>query len=1024
MNPQQKGVLYERKESKRRKSNPRDGHIYIPGNEIREYHLMQLYSSEIISTRPVARRQLAILHQGKSLKGKNGSVLIGIDGIECSLPEKIKVTHQFDFKYTEKPVLPFANITSTELIARINKIPTTVVCNVSDIDTQCKMAAVHNPKLKFETVPFDMSEDDGNVDIEHESESFVFTPRDYQVNVFQQINEYVSNIDTCKQNKIFCNLPSAFGKSHLVFIATDLILQKCDVCYVLVSSIECAEQIIEKFYKYHASSSCFKVKNMTSLSDKKLKEQLRDPSTMQQFKSNKTVCFMYHRTFEDISDDLDLTSTCGIFDEVHKYPNLVKKLKLRLCIGLSAKKDTALMKIFNDNVIELDEEDIERMRKTAFVPKIIIRIDTRCDDDDYNEISDSLNLQETSRRIMNAYNYSTARQCVVVIPSDDCKLDDFDRMRHELYDRTKETNEEIFITAFKRLHGPKSDIHVQFFCEPLKKKLRHVPLEIDRIELNAIELETFPMQDATQNSVIEVDNNFWVSCGFEIVRQDSKSNENGFDMLKQMLKRDHSGIIQTKHQFFEGQDFPMLKHTILAGRIHDPHTLNQLIWRNGRICENKNYAMLSSVYGTSIETFALAIAIYDPGQKIMQLEYFHNIPLTTILAQSDAEWSSSVRMNVNKVSNSIQQAIAYNKKIDKREESLIKETIIHLHDNYKLHAPPQKYIQISNKRIDWKLMVENLVINLNINTNHRVKRIFSQITWLDFNRKGSMFDMNALTSADEPLKYTSQNSSWPVKNFKAMETLVEEINRNVTIQRGMYSAVNDGNVICIPVHLMCLLNTICTSTDEFVCPQWDFCDSVICAPVRKIQFELYSKVKVEFPKKPVGYEMCLELFKNVLEHESLKSCLYDLNCSFQSSYNNVEKTILHLHKWNSGYSATMPFTINGRKMDSTSKETVEHIAVKVNNFNMASDVYKVYDEAQKRNGKLQNHNTLEHKLSKLFYVQLMIFFILYHWSKRIKDISVDDKMKILKMFTLLNKLKIHSSHVFERIEPPSKKVCN
>lgn len=83
---QQAGVLYERLLWKILKAIPRPGHCYIKGNDIREHHFLQLYGNSL-GGRPTARRQLAILHHGKRLRGKAGTVLIGVDIIETELPD-------------------------------------------------------------------------------------------------------------------------------------------------------------------------------------------------------------------------------------------------------------------------------------------------------------------------------------------------------------------------------------------------------------------------------------------------------------------------------------------------------------------------------------------------------------------------------------------------------------------------------------------------------------------------------------------------------------------------------------------------------------------------------------------------------------------------------------------------------------------------------------------------------------------------------------------------------------------------
>jgi hypothetical protein len=1024
MTPQQKGTLYERLVCERLKARARKDHQYVSGNDVREHHFVQLYKTGTLENRLLARKQLALLQCGKRLRGKNGSVLIGVDLIEVKLPEGVLVVRQLDMKYTEKDVLPFANIGSTNLVANMNGLPTTIVSNAHDWDSGCKAAAAHNPRLQLETVVIDLDGGDDNVDtmevdsIAADDAAQRFVPRDYQVKAIEQLRTYISELNPLTHNKILGNFLSAFGKSHMIFVAMDLILQNCDFCFILVSSIECAEQLIQKFELYHAASSDYAVKNMTTMDDRNLKHQLRDPPTMARYKTDRIVPIMFWRTFEEISVDLDLTGSCGIFDEVHKYPELVASLSLRICIGFSARKCDALCKKFEDNVLQLDDEDMDRMTKTAFVPKIIIRIDARSSDG--GGVDDPDDIEEHSRRIINAYNYSTSRQAVFVIPSNDCVLDDFDEMRQHLYDRMKETNDEVFVCEWKRLHGPKRDVHTQFFCEALKKKLSTTVG--DHVHLDAEELRNFPMTFATQNSVVEVNGQFWVAAGFEIVRQDSKSSEQGFTALRNMLHHDHSGAIMTKQQFFEGQDFKELGHTILAGRVNDPHLAYQLIMRNGRICKGKAYAMLTSVCATPIDVFAQALAMYDPRAMLMQLEYFDNLSLTSILARSDVEWSSTAKQHAHKVASAMKDA---REKVDRsantREQKMLKATIEYLEKNHKAYQPGSKYLQLANRRIDWRAHVERFIAKLKPNFVGITS--LAKLSWLPLNESGGMFDVCAFLSAETPLVYSSNLSEWPLDNFALMERLVEETQRETTVQRGMYSIVNNGSSVSIPVHLMCSLHRVCSlvAGNEYACPPWTFCQSIVDAPARRIKFDKFKKLRVELPKeKPAAYNTFVAAFRPILEHPLLRSCLYDLNCSFASTHDNVAETLMYMHKWALGYSVNLPYSKQGRKSDPL--ESPQRIDVSVDDFSMASDVYEVYEQIRCRKGKIQHHNVVQWILSKLFYVQLMIFFILYHWSPRMQHLSTDEKRECEEMFALLKRLKIHSAHTLTLSGPTCKKA--
>ena len=139
MTPQQKGTLYERLVCERLKARAREDHLYVSGNDVREHHFVQLYKKDTLENRLVARKQLALLQSGKRLRGKNGSVLIGVDLLEVKLPDGVVVVRQLDMKYTEKDVLPFANIDETRMkqksqFCRIKSIATKIMCDLPNAD--------------------------------------------------------------------------------------------------------------------------------------------------------------------------------------------------------------------------------------------------------------------------------------------------------------------------------------------------------------------------------------------------------------------------------------------------------------------------------------------------------------------------------------------------------------------------------------------------------------------------------------------------------------------------------------------------------------------------------------------------------------------------------------------------------------------------------------------------------------------------------------------------------------------------
>ena len=1019
--PQQQGEAYQLGVGRLLKANARGGHAIVQGVDAREWHLVQIYVSSMFCQRVTAQRQLAALQLGKHLKSKNGtSPLLYIDHFEVSLPQGVRVTRQYDSKYTDKPKLPFDNASKTVHLASMNGLPTVLVTNAPDCDGDIKTAMSQNSNLTMQTISFDAAAATESSDGSAATTGPTFVARDYQIEPFRQLRQLVTQIDQTRQNTILARLEAAFGKTHVPFVLMDLLLWHCDVCFITVTQINLANNFVTTMKKFHAHLD-ITLEVWTSASEAGLMKKLGDPDVLEDFRASRKVPILYHRTFEKVYDKLDLKHACIIADEVHNYAHLAKEMSVRLFIGLSARNDNQLKKCF-EHVVELDEVDEERMRRTGWVDRIVVRIDALRDtgESSYEDMAAAIasnfaaDIEEMAAKTINAYNFSPFRQAVVVCPDKDCQLKDFDAFREKLHDKMLETNGDVYICEFKRLWGAKRDVHHVFFCDALKRRLEKAGREgKERVALLASELERFKMHGATKDSIISVNGDYWVACGFQIVRQDSESDEAGFKRLQDMLEYDWSGIMQTKKQFFEGQNFPLLRHIILTGRVLDYHRLYQLIMR---VARGTAYAMVTSTGGTTLDTFLRMLEVYDPKARLVQLECFQNLSLSQLVAFGPEDWKATC--DRREVGN---QALQTRRMIAK--ESTGDDTVAYLLRYHASARPTVKMLQIPYP-VDWEKVLTVVVEACRANSNIALLRKLVQLQWLEFNAKGGILDTSWMSSGGQHfLTYDRVDAKFP-PGATPLEPYVRRVaehflSRNEPLPRGMFS-ICTSNGACnhlVPVHIVCTLHDMLAKNVEYELPSIgvDIPKAALLTPPCAIHFE--GKGSTTFPiqillHQDAVYRMytgCLTMFEPVLRDPRLLSSVYDLNCAFQSCIENVHTTLLPLHKWSMGYANDMPYSSTGRS--ETNEEPPYMLKIKPVDFGLHTNMVEVYRRFNVHHGLVQNHNSLNHKLSKIYYVQLILFSLLLRWSKLAREGERERYFTLV--YIQLKQLRVHSAFAFD-----------
>lgn len=1020
--PQQQGEAYQLGVGRLLKADAREGHAIVQGVDAREWHLMQIYVSSMFCQRVTAQRQLAALQLGKHLKSKNGtSPLLYIDHFEVSQPQGVQVTAQYDSKYTDKPKLPFDNASKTVHLASMNSLPTVLVTNAPDGDGHIKTAMSENSKLTIKTISFDAAVATEPSDGFAATTGPTFVARDYQIEPIRQLRQLVTQIDQTRQNTIFARLPAAFGKTHVPFVLMDLLLWHCDVCFIAVTQINLANNFVTTMKKFHAHLD-ITLEVWTSASEAGLMQKLGDPDVLKDFRASRKVPILYYRTFEKVYDKLDLKHACIIADEVHNYAHLAKEMSVRLFIGLSARNDKQLKECF-EHVVELDEVDEDRMRRTGWVDRIVVRIDALRDtgESSYEDMAAAIasnfaaDIEEMAAKTINAYNFSPFRQAVVVCPDKDCQLDDFNAFREKLHDKMLETNGDIYICEFKRLCGAKRDVHHVFFCDALERRLEKASREgIERVTLLASELERFKMHGATKDSIIKVNGDYWVACGFQIVRQDSKSDEAGFKTLQNMLEHDWSGIMQSKNQFFEGQNFPLLRHVILTGRVLDYHRLYQLIMR---VARGTAYSMVTSTGGTTLDTFLRMLEVYDPKARLVQLECFQNLSLLQLCAFGPKDWKATChRREVGHHALQTRRMTANN--------STANDLVAYLLRRHASAEPTDDMLKIPYL-VDWKTVLTGVVEACRADSNIALTRKLVQIQWFPFNAKGGILDTSWLSSGGQHfLTYDRVTAKFPLR-MTPLEPYVRRVaehflGRNEPLPRGMFSIGNGACNHLVPVHLACTLHDMLSENDEYELPiiGVDVPKSALVAPPCEIHFDGIGSTT--FPIQTLlrqggvyrMYTGCLAMFEPVLRDPRLLSSVYDLNCAFQSSIENVYKTLLPLHKWSMGYANDMPYSSTGRS-ETNSGEEPHYLKINPVDFGLHTNMVEVYRQFNVHRGLVQEHNALNHKLSKIYYVQLILFSLLLRWSKLARE--GERSLYLTVVSKQLQELRVHSAFAFDNM---------
>lgn len=1025
---------FEKHVGKLLKRNPRDvSHSYIPGQEIREYHYPQVYPPHILEERLHVARQHAILQRRAQLPiRKDGtSPLLGIDYLEVEEPNGVVVTAQLDAKHTSQDELPYKNCTSTIELAHANGMPTEIISNTDKCDGHLRSALQTNPKLKLRVVPFDDATTDAEEDVSPAAagDTSSFVPRDYQVKALAELRDAVS---VSLYRKILANLPAAFGKTHAMLHLLPHALARCNLCVILVTQIDLAKDVIKKFEDHHrASSPGVALRNMTSTDETDLVRTLQDPAEMNRFLADGVVPIIYHRTFEKATEGMDLRQVCILADEAQEYLDLVRTSQAELLVAFSAKREKEAEKkkksvwgeIF-DRVVTLDDADEDLMM--ARTPKVVLRISAAHDagtEDAYDDIAHTIDssvnvdLDDIARKVVDAHNNAPFRQSVVVKYDNDVKCRDFDELREKMHRRMVETNGDLYLCEFRRVSkGSRRDVYDEFFCNDLKRRLRTAHTSGKRrVALSEDDLRSCAMEAASRNSIIEVDGNYWVSCGFDIVRQDSDCKEDGFGELKKMLEHDRAGQILSKRQFRVGHDFPELRHLILSGLIDDPHVLYQLLMRLARSAPGKAYAMFTSTDRTSLDTFMRMVQLYDPKTKFIALECFENVPLGIFLSRSPSDWEL-VGRRIRRSKESIERILDARNEAETRK-NLASKVIQHLYQHHRAARPTQTLLKLTTLRapVDWENQLTVFIQDCLPTGNMVSLRMLLALEWHPFSRPVHPFlpaqwilaapDETAprLDAVNLQFRLTDDVGQLASIVDRALHHYVE---RNEPVPRGLVRIADGATEVVFPLRLAIVLRNAVQGREGYDhSPPLALPDALLDAPMPRMSTaDDRKKSSIVFPIEfghRDEYAACLRDHEAVLRHDKVRDLVYELGLSWQTTTDNLRKTLFLMTKWQVGYASKKPYTSTGKAHKNPPDEKTTTQLVLPPDFGLHSDIFRVHDEFTTYNGLNEHHSSVSHILSKLFYVQLTILYTLSPYATKARPSAA--------VLGQLTKIKIHSA---------------
>lgn len=974
-------VLYELAVNAYLTLHAQPGRANIGGVDVREWHLVQIYVTSMFASRVVPRQQLAALHAGRMLRSTDGtSPLLGVDHVEVLLPERVVVTGVLDSKYTEKARLPFPNACKTVHYAQINGLPTTIVSNVEEVDGDLQTALDENKQLKMKTLALETLAPPP-ASTTTAPPPTVFVRRAYQVAVFDETHASMAAGDC---DTLLCSLPSAWGKTHLVIETAEKAFETCETCVVLVTQVDLARSIIEKA-KMHASLS-ISFEDYTSAKEVDLRAKLRDPSHLVRLGRRRTVPIVFQQTFGKNCAHLDLSRTIVIADEVHKCCDLVSDMPAQLWIGLSAKRDAHLFRCF-DKVLAPSVEDEKEMRRVAVSEYVVVRFDTLRDSacDTYDDVVAAIDaristdVEDVAARIVDAYNYSPFRQAVVACTDMEVQLRAFDALRDKMHEHMLVSNPGAYACEFKQVHDPPPGDAHRIRSEKLVARLKKASdAKRTRLRFDAEDVVGLDMDNASKDSVILVNGKWWTTSGFEVVRQDSLAqSEHGFFQLSDMLANDRSGILLTKQQFKEGHDYPLLRHLILPSNVPDPHMLYQLFMR---VARGPEYSMVTLTGGTRLETVMHMLEAYDPSGDFFRIERFENVPLRELAVRTTADWTAVAtrKAKTARLLKKNPNAVPC--------PTILDDTVAYLHRHHRGARPTTKILKIPYS-VAWETQLKAAIEECT-NTDRKRIKLLAELEWLDLAGEGGPLTLPAAFFATEPLVYATARDGAKYPRHDSLERAVRTVvdhyaARGERLPRGMHVVRRSGECDkLVPVHLIGTIHRLVrAAADQYALPAYEIPSAILDASVRRIDVP-NSKQKIEMPHLGARahqlYVDYLARFEPILRATELRPALYDLNCAFQTTHENVLKSVLPMHKWSLGYAVMMKYSSGGRKEKNQLGEKPQNVRIKIDDFGIHSNVFDVQRHFARLEveGLEQNHNTLNHKLSKLFYVQLIVFEVL------------------------------------------------
>lgn len=1009
------------------------------GNDATLTLFLQIYPESYIANFPYIKRLFAILVSGRSIETiHGGSGLFAADYFFTPKSNPQYVEKFGDAKYTERKMLQYDVCRKSIELSRQNQIPLTITVNTDKVDTDLQHELKVNPKIKIQTVPLETARpyhpDNNNKPPPQPATSFVYRP--YQKKDIDKLRSIIIDIDdtmeTNESFKILCNFDPGWGKTHIPFLIIDQVQKLSEMTVILVPNISIATQIINE-WKWHDTFATFE--NMTSINQHDLKRKLKDPTQLKNWKESRTVLIIYYHTFKDCFKNIDTHNWTLICDEIHSAMDIITQ-SCKLLIGMSAKKDPSFHNSF-DRVLQ---SKLSELINVALVPKIILRIhreDDECIEDiDVNESpadeSDhtiqqqpkgthkqgklkkektftkqerkekptkevAIDLEYFARKIINAVNDSRMGCGLLIAYDNKLPLKHMNEFREWCHQYQQETLNDIYISSFQPLHGPKRDEHNEIYCDKLKARLRR---EIAKrkesiqkqdglhVDLTATEIYNFEMENGTRNSVINVDGSYWVACGYEIVRQDSISNEKGFQAMKIMLKNKRSGTLLSKHQCIQGINYPELQHVIIAGEMRDSHMIYQAALRPSRHAPDKPYAIVDFVGQRDIKSIFQMLFQYDPDRTLFQLECCVNVSIQVALKRTPEDWRRVSETQTVQAASWNESSREYIQNRQKQQEYAMQEKVIaHLFRNFRYQPPEDIHIRMDNgRRLPWKQIVDDYIARTKfdtLNTRFDIIGQLAQISWLPFNAPNGIVDLylyrfgTAVQYDDAPAVFDIQ---YPEKMHDDLQNILQA---DIQPTQGMCSVKRGVQSKCVAVTLMLVLREIIKHLRGFqnlpLSASSETIDEWINAPrIRIDPSPRKHKANVRFKTdRPQHYDLCLQMFAPIMKHDQLLPFILDMNVCFNRTEENAIRTVIALHKWNRGYGCIIDYTSSGTKKTNPKSEKTEHKNIQIPHIDLSTNVYDVYEQFSTFDSKTQHHKELTHKLSKLFYVQILIFYILY-----------------------------------------------